>query len=244
MRRLLAATLALASLVTGAHAQQFDSCGTLEAGVTCPLLFRADSTSELYILDAPLGSLGVGDRIRVLGQLDTGCFSICGQGDGCIFGTIVQNCLPATIGTPYCNGFPNSTGAIGAMGAIGSTSIADNDVTLFADGLPASAATLFLCSRIQDLVPNPAGSQGTLCLGSPIGRFQSQVTLSDAGGSALISTDPVFGAQSFSLGALPQPTGSVPALAGETWNFQAWHRDFVGGSVTSNFTEALSITFS
>ena len=42
---------------------------------------------------------------------------------------------------------------------------------------------------------------------------------------------------------LPQPTGNVAAMAGETWNFQAWFRDFVGGAPTSNFSDAWQITW-
>ncbi|MEZ6020927.1 MAG: hypothetical protein R3F17_12725 [Planctomycetota bacterium] len=41
------------------------------------------------------------------------------------------------------------------------------------------------------------------------------------------------------------PTPSVPVAvqAGETWNFQAWYRDFIGGQSVSNFTDAISIAF-
>ena len=42
--------------------------------------------------------------------------------------------------------------------------------------------------------------------------------------------------------ALPTPTGFVVAQPGETWNFQAWFRDSSPGT-TSNFTDAVSITF-
>jgi len=43
--------------------------------------------------------------------------------------------------------------------------------------------------------------------------------------------------------ALPQPTGSVAALPGQTWHFQLWHRDAVGGFATSNFTNGCGVTF-
>ena len=33
----------------------------------------------------------------------------------------------------------------------------------------------------------------------------------------------------------------VPVAVGDTWNFQAWHRDFVAGSATSNLTNGLRI---
>ena len=41
----------------------------------------------------------------------------------------------------------------------------------------------------------------------------------------------------------PTPTGFVSALAGEDWNYQAWFRDTVAGSATSNFTDGLEIVF-
>ena len=35
----------------------------------------------------------------------------------------------------------------------------------------------------------------------------------------------------------------ISIAAGETWNFQTWHRDSVGGIATSNFTNGLAVTF-
>ncbi|MEM8713014.1 MAG: hypothetical protein AAGG01_18840, partial [Planctomycetota bacterium] len=43
------------------------------------------------------------------------------------------------IGTPYCMANPNSTGAAGVLGGMGSTLVADNDVTMIASSLPANA---------------------------------------------------------------------------------------------------------
>ena len=43
--------------------------------------------------------------------------------------------------------------------------------------------------------------------------------------------------------ALPTPGGLVAATAGQTWNFQAWYRDAVGGTATSNFTDGLAVTW-
>ena len=39
------------------------------------------------------------------------------------------------------------------------------------------------------------------------------------------------------------PTGFVPAVVGQTRYFQSWHRDAVGGSAVSNFTNGLRIQF-
>jgi len=43
--------------------------------------------------------------------------------------------------------------------------------------------------------------------------------------------------------AIPQPTGDVAAMSGETWSFQGWFRDSVGGTAVSNLTEGIAITF-
>ena len=45
------------------------------------------------------------------------------------------------------------------------------------------------------------------------------------------------------LNLTPTPIGLVSIAAGETWNFQAWYRDAVGGAATSNFSDGLSIGF-
>ncbi|MDA1265781.1 MAG: hypothetical protein O2816_11935 [Planctomycetota bacterium] len=47
---------------------------------------------------------------------------------------------------------------------------------------------------------------------------------------------------SVDLTALPRPGGPISVMAGETWNFQLWFRDLNPGP-TSNFTDAISITF-
>ena len=48
--------------------------------------------------------------------------------------------------------------------------------------------------------------------------------------------------QVLDLANTPTPMGNVSVLAGQTWNFQAWYRDNNPGP-TSNFTDAVSVTF-
>jgi hypothetical protein len=83
---------------------------------------------------------------------------------------------------------------------------------------------------------NPGGSTGNLCLGGSIGRYTGpgQVQNSGALGTFSLAID---------LTDMPTPTGGVPALVGQTWNFQAWFRDAILGLPTSNFTDALALTF-
>jgi hypothetical protein len=138
--------------------------------------------------------------------------------------------------TRYCTpANPNSTGHAGRMIATGNNELVANDLTLVADWLPQSSFGFFLTSRTQTHVVGPGGSQGDLCVGGLIGRFvgPGQILSSGTAGSISLAID---------LTRMPQPAGSVAAQAGETWNFQAWHRD-ANPTPTSNFTDAVSVLF-
>ncbi|MEM9801805.1 MAG: right-handed parallel beta-helix repeat-containing protein [Planctomycetota bacterium] len=140
-----------------------------------------------------------------------------------------------TIGQVYCQSVANSSGVPGRIDARGSLDAAANDVTLVASSLPQSAFGFFLASRQRDFVPVPGGSTGNLCLGGSIGRYvgPGQVQNTGATGRFELTID---------LNSVPQPMGPVAAQAGESWAFQAWHRDAVVGIPTSNFTDGVRIT--
>ncbi len=143
---------------------------------------------------------------------------------------------PGQIGTNYCTANANSTGAEASMAASGSTVLASNDLVLEANGLPNNSFGFFLASQTQGFVANPGGSQGNLCLGGAIGRYVGPGQIQNAGTTGMIAI-PMDNTQ------VPQPTGFVAIGSGDSWNFQAWYRDAVGGSATSNFTDGLEITF-
>ena len=140
------------------------------------------------------------------------------------------------IGTNYCAAAVNSTGVAAALGATGSSSVAANDLMLEGVGLPTNAFGFFLTSRSQGFVQNPGGSQGNFCLGGAIGRYIGPGQIQSSGPLGRISLV-IDNTQ------VPQPSGAVSVQPGETWNFQLWHRDSVGGSVTSNFTDGYEIVF-
>ena len=137
------------------------------------------------------------------------------------------------LGTTYCSpANPNSTGQPGSLRALGAEMARDNFVTLEARDLPADEFGYFLVGSSMDFVANPGGSQGNLCLGGSIGRYDQKVLSSGPEGSFAISVD---------LRSLPtSPRHDVQP--GETWSFQAWYRD-KAPQATSNFTDAVSITF-
>ena len=140
-----------------------------------------------------------------------------------------------TIGTTFCSGVNiNSTGTDGKLQGTGSTLALDNDVTLRAYDLPLQSFGYVIVSRTQGFVPGPTGP--VLCINGQIGRFvgPGQIQNSGTTGEWSLTLD---------LNQVPQPTGFVGTVAGDTWNFQGWYRDSVGGFATSEFTTGLEITF-
>ena len=88
-----AAVMVFALGAVTAHAVPFSACGTLVPGVTCPVLFRAD-TGETFVVEN-LGGFPLNARVRVTGDLDRACVTVCLQGDGCIRNnTISAGCAP------------------------------------------------------------------------------------------------------------------------------------------------------
>jgi len=140
-----------------------------------------------------------------------------------------------TLGTTYCTSTNNSTGQASVLAATGSLQVSANNVNLRASQMPNNSFGFFLASRTAGNVGQPGGSQGILCLGGQIGRFVGPGLIQNSGNTGAISLG-------INLNALPQPTGSVPAVAGETWRFQAWFRDS-NPTVTSNFSSGLELTF-
>ena len=131
------------------------------------------------------------------------------------------------VGANYCGANTNSSGLPGAICATGSTLVADNDLTLVAANLPTNQFGYFLNSQTQRFVPFAGGSQGNLCIGSPLIRFSANVLNSGVDGTMAFALD---------LTQLPQ---GVMVLAGQTWNFQCWFRD-MGSS--SNASGGLALT--
>ncbi len=141
------------------------------------------------------------------------------------------------LGSNFCGpAIPNSTGQAGVMRATGSTFVQAQNVTLRAEQLPSNEFGFFLTSASQGFVQGPGGSQGNLCLGGSIGRFNAP--------GQILNTGPMGAMElKIDLDQIPTPNGMTSVLAGETWNFQAWTRDTVAGASTSNLTEGLELSF-
>ncbi len=138
----------------------------------------------------------------------------------------------APLGSAYCQANPNSTGETGELVAVGSDDVAVNDLTLLARRLPPGEFGFFIASTGQDFVTNVAGGEGNLCVGPSLGRFLDQIGTASPAGTLRLDVD---------LSSITTANGPVAGQPGDTWNFQAWHRD-VNPSATSNLTQGLEIT--
>ena len=113
----------------------------------------------------------------------------------------------------------------------GTPSVATTKFVIASD-MPTFQFGYFLVSQNGFGFGPVPGSAGTYCLiGGPVGRYNQPLEIFDTGANGLASL-------SINPNAMRTPTGDVQAMAGTTWNFQAWHREN-GGS--SNFTNAMSL---
>lgn len=152
--------------------------------------------------------------------------------DNNIYGVVINANTPQAVGgVVTCGGTRNSTEDFGFLAAFGDNSTTGNKV-LRASSLPQNSLGFFLASTSRGAT-TPPGSNGRLCLAGSIGRYSSTILDSGNGGRFELAINPA---------AISQPTGAVSANAGQTWYFQAWHRD-VGMTASSNFTNAVGITF-
>lgn len=190
---------------------------TLRCLLETPTDFEIEHLSKVFVAGVPAV---IGGNVDVVSDGALGCIV-----------TVIQQ----TLGSNYCTAALNSSGTVGVMSATGSMSAAANDVELTASGLPPTQFGIFVTSRTQGFVPMGGGtSNGNICLGGAIGRFNRPGEILATGGSGTITL-------SLDLTNIPQGNGSVTAMAGESWNFQAWHRDSVG--LGSNFSDGLEIAF-
>ncbi len=135
------------------------------------------------------------------------------------------------VGSVSCGTFPNSTGFPAQLTGLGSTDIATNRLILNATGMPSDQIGYFLTTRTPDFIPFFGGSQGVLCLGGSLLRFNAEILFSGT-----------QGAFSYRPDLLALPNGSM-VHTGERWYFQAWYRDTLAGVGQSNTSSALAVDF-
>ncbi|MEM8710572.1 MAG: lectin-like protein [Planctomycetota bacterium] len=153
---------------------------------------------------------------------------------GDILGYVVE--FDGALGDVACSSNANSTGLPGTIQADGSRDVQDNDVALVASSLPLGSFGFFITSDTPASLSLPGLSEGILCLGGSIGRYVGPGQIQNSGSTGAFELQ-------IDLGNVPTPVGPVSVSRGETRFFQAWYRDSIGGSPTSNFTNGMSISF-
>ena len=135
------------------------------------------------------------------------------------------------IGSQVCESLPNSTGVTSQITAFGSPSAAANDFTVQVYDLPLNQFGIFFTATAAT-GGTPFGN-GRLCV-SPtgIGRIN---TVRNSGTTGVIDLN-------IDLTAIPQGSGTVTVMSGETRYFQLWHRDAAVGA-GFNASNALEVTF-
>ncbi|MCP3916748.1 MAG: hypothetical protein GY711_14425 [bacterium] len=131
------------------------------------------------------------------------------------------------VATSYCHPDPASTGGVVGLRAVGSETVAQNELTFLVDGLPQGSFAFLLASRGAADRPFHARQAMLLCLADPLERASGVF-----GGPAFQHTVSV----PFDLTSSPN---GIVVLPGERWRFQVWYRD--GG--TTNTSVAVSIDF-
>lgn len=138
------------------------------------------------------------------------------------------------MGQESCSGVANSTGRAAGLEVVGTSVAATNWITLRAIDLPSNAYGYFLGSRAPGWLPGAGGSQGNLCLGGAIYRFNQagQWGAANSNGQSEMRLDL----------AHPLANQVNPILAGENWSFQFWYRDH-NPQPTTNFSAAIEVQF-
>ena len=148
-------------------------------------------------------------------------------------GSIVAETQTYAVGRQVCTTNPNSTGRSAWISIMEGTVLDPTDaLDVRVTNLPPGTFGFLLTSQQLGFTANAGGSDGNLCLAGPIGRFTSNVQLSNAQGTSGVGVV---------LASIPQPFGSIAAVSGDRWHFQYWTRDTVGGVATSNFSNAATV---
>ncbi|MFT5058251.1 MAG: hypothetical protein ACI89E_001024 [Planctomycetota bacterium] len=166
-----------------------------------------------------------------------------------------------TVFSPFCDpASNNSTGGPAILtGAFGSGYGSDLHLDVTGGPLPLADGSRMLGYFLvgnMDASPGIPVSGGELCLvgipGASFGRYnvagtnRTSLGLFDASGNLqnLVGTGGVSG-YGFDVPSEIEIAGFAPTtiMAGDTYHFQAWHRDTLAGSGVSNFSNGLSVTF-
>lgn len=141
-----------------------------------------------------------------------------------------------TLGSPYCNVTANSTGVPSTVFVDG-TGVAGDTIRLRSFDGPPQQFGFFLVAQSAGVTNFPGGSMGILCLGGQIGRVNQLSNIFQFNAGGVSQTASATGEAIVDTSQLPSFLGAIQS--GETWRFQAWHRD----RASSNFSTPMAVLF-
>ena len=136
-------------------------------------------------------------------------------------------------GTAYCVSVVNSTGQSAETLSFGSGTVSTGHALLATEGLPPGQPALLIASQAAAFLPPINGTVGFQCVIGYLAVFRDSMSFADGSGRVDHDVD---------LTNMPTRPTSTAVQTGETWNFQVWYRDDMGGA-TTNFSLPTRITF-
>ncbi len=209
-----------------------------------------DGTLDLLTLDSSSSSIlytrGLGGGLfaapvpiqTTMGARAATAIDVDGDGDFDLLSSELEWFENVTvISTRTCPGEPNSVGPGATLFGVGTASASLNRMTLNAVGLPPGAFGMFLTSLLPATPIQVPNSQGLLCLGGSIARFNRAGEIRTANPAGILRLQ-------LDTSDIPDAIQTtIPILPPETRYFQLWYRDASAGISTSNFTGAARIEF-
>lgn len=187
---------------------------------------------EVFSTPGPIPGLGFGaSTCRLPGADPEGFFAFAAlHGTGQAYAeTFVLRFAPR-VGTPFCTSTPNSTGLPAWIEALGTTSLAADQLLLAGNQLPPQQFGLFFYGPGTQQVPF---GNGFLCVhpgSTGLGRLP--VEAANAAGRIVHRVD-----------YTQPPSQATRILPGSTWHFQNWFRDPQAGGAKFDTSDALTLTF-
>lgn len=149
-------------------------------------------------------------------------------------------CGPVGCGeTPYCDTNPDNQARIHITDC--DCALSSIEISMTDAPAPDGNFGYVLVGASMGSVTNPPGAVGDLCLiGSPIGRYNKPGDLRIITGGVAPPLDILNADSGGGGGGIPTIGGNLCSPAGQSWNFQWWHRD---GMNPSKFSDAIAVTF-
>ena len=116
------------------------------------------------------------------------------------------------------------------MGGSGTASLSANDLTISVSSAPPFQSGLFFHGADEDFT---IFGDGALCVSGPFARVLPVIATAGTGSASVL------------LDLFDDPFTVGPDIVApfETWRFQFWYRDAIGGPPGLNLSDGLAVTF-